>query len=210
MFRVYAVIMVLIVPVCFSCSDKKKSDRDDRDDRASSGGSSNKSSVYSRRHRGVGSADDSNLLTLINPKARRRGKTSEATQNLRMIFQGAVLYYEGSHQDPRFRQFPDSSEAPDGWAMSTCEAGNSKSFVPRGDTWSGDTWRALNFHIPEPFRYRYTFESEGLGADAQFTVRANGDLNCDGRLSTFERIGTVNDDFQVEGIGAIYSDKELE
>ena len=54
------------------------------------------------------------------------------------------------------------------------------------------------------------FESEGEGTEARFTVRANGDLNCDGRLSTFEMIGEINEKGEVVGGANLYSDKELE
>ena len=145
----------------------------------------------------------------------RRSKTSEATMNLRKIFDGSIAYYQ-KDQSARGqaqlvnKQFPDTAEAPEGWAGSTCEGGNSQKFVPDGDTWTADTWQRLDFAVSDPFLYLYTYESEGFDTEAQFTARANGDLNCDGRLSTFERIGTVNDENEVEGAAAIYSDKELE
>ena len=82
--------------------------------------------------------------------------------------------------------------------------------MPNADTWSEDTWQALDFAIRDPFHYKYIYLSEGEGTDAQFTIRAIGDLDRDGVFSTFERIGTVNDENEVEGAAAIYSDKELE
>ena len=41
-------------------------------------------------------------------------------------------------------------------------------------------------------------------------ARALGDLNCNQTFSTFERVGTVNDNLNVVGGGGIFSYQELE
>ena len=70
--------------------------------------------------------------------------------------------------------------------------------------------QALDFAVSDPFYSKYIYASEGFDTEAQFTIRAIGDLDCDGVFSTFERIGTVNDENEVEGAALLYSDKELE
>ncbi|MCA9557124.1 MAG: hypothetical protein H6704_30175 [Myxococcales bacterium] len=44
-----------------------------------------------------------------------------------------------------------------------------------------------------PDRFVYAFVADGHGVGARFTARAHGDLDCDGTLSTFERVGWFDD-----------------
>ena len=62
--------------------------------------------------------------------------------------------------------------------------------------------------MEDPFLYAYQIETSGDGANAQFTVRAVGDLDCDGDHSTFERIGSIVDG-EVK-LSPSLSNKELE
>jgi|GEM_PF-2454205 len=146
----------------------------------------------------------------------RRAKTSEATMNLRRAFTASVSYYHEQRADRTGailpQQFPKSVETPphDVWHASVCANGESKKFVPDENTWKHSTWQALNFSVDDPFFYKYTYESEGTGTGARFTIRATGDLNCDGVYSTFERIGFIDDEGNVGGGAGLYWDKELE
>ena len=76
--------------------------------------------------------------------------------------------------------------------------------------WGAAGWQALNFGVRDPFYYQYQFISSGTGTNAKFTARAIGDLNCDGRLSTFERIGRVDDENNVTGGAGLFKKDELE
>jgi type IV pilus assembly protein PilA len=148
----------------------------------------------------------------------RRSKTSEATMNIRKLFDSSVSYYNEEQAERTGtilpRQFPQTEVAPvagDNWG--TCEGLDSSKFQPDADTWDADTWQALNFAVEDPFYYQYTYASNGpgtTGADSAFTARANGDLNCDQILSTFERVGTVDSQNNITGGAGLYSDKELE
>ena len=71
---------------------------------------------------------------------------------------------------------------------SCCEQGGE--CTPNADTWSAAGWRELEFTIDGKYRYTYQYEPDqnGLGA----TVRAIGDLDCDGDESLYELKLTVN------------------
>jgi type IV pilus assembly protein PilA len=145
----------------------------------------------------------------------RRSKTSEATMNIRKLFDSSVSYYTAEYSERTGeklpRQFPDTVAAtPGDWAAQTCNGGSSEKYSPDPQTWSPPTWQALNFAVDDPFYYQYEYLSDGTGADSQFTARANGNLNCDGVLSTFERIGSVDAENNVTGGAGLFQAKELE
>ena len=50
----------------------------------------------------------------------------------------------------------------------------------------------------DPFRYKYTFESQGAGPGA-VSPSGHRRSGCDGVYSTFERMGTLNADGEVRG-----------
>ena len=145
----------------------------------------------------------------------RRSKTSEATMNLRKLFDSSVSYYGGEHTnqegDILARQFPDTAgplpAAPD---VSMCSDGASVRFRPAADTWDGPTWEGLNFSVDDPFLFAYTYTSAGTGSASSFTATAQGDLDCNGDLSRFERVGTIDADNNVSGGAGIFSENELE
>lgn len=62
-----------------------------------------------------------------------------------------------------------------------------------GDQENG--WMCLGFSMTDPQYYMYNYQAETVtGAGASFTARAQGDLDGDGALSTFEMTGTVADE----------------
>lgn len=144
-------------------------------------------------------------------KYQRRSKTSEAVINVRRMFDAAVTFYHAERADrggkrlpPRFPQTtPPSPGRP------FCEDGDD-GFAHDPEVWEHPGWRELEFAIDGPHRYQYQFISEGTGAGAMFTARALGDLNCDGVLSTFERVGTVDAEGNVTGGAGMYTANELE
>ncbi|MGC6416683.1 MAG: pilin [Bradymonadia bacterium] len=146
----------------------------------------------------------------------QRSKTSEATMNIRKLFDSSVSYYNEEQADRTGkilpRQFPLEAESPaDGvWRGGVCKDGDSQKFAPDLKTWDAPTWQALNFAVEDPFYFKYTYASTEVGAGAHFTARANGDLNCDGTLSTFERIGTVDEQNNISGGAGLFTNQELE
>jgi hypothetical protein len=128
----------------------------------------------------------------------RRSKTAEATTNLRRMYDGAVAYHA------EHGRFPES--APLTPARPACAGGESSKIAPAPETWAAPGWQALGFSVDDPHYYQYEFASDG---DA-FTARAVGDLDCNGVLSTFERVGTVAPGGGVSGGAGLFTQNELE
>ena len=125
----------------------------------------------------------------------RRSKTSEATINLRRIYDGAVTSYQSEQVDRSGQglapKFPDTIEATP--AENACCQANDRGQCPsNSEAFVRPTWQQLQFSIDDPHYYWYSFVSDGEGAGAAFTARASGNLNCDATFSTFERIGFVD------------------
>lgn len=106
-------------------------------------------------------------------------KTTEALDGLRDISNSAVTRSETHSQ---LESFPPSVEL-------------TPQEVPRGirvkdapGTWDHLTWHALGFRIEHEHAYAFRFDSsfDRVTQVARFSVRAHGDLDGDGNLSTFE------------------------
>ncbi len=144
---------------------------------------------------------------------RKRARVSEAAQNIRMLYDASVSYFntEAARRDGTAlpRQFPVSATlTPGNPTKLMCKNGKPVKYVPTAKTWSQDTWHTFNFSIDEPFYYAYEYVSKGTEAGSAFTVRAIGDLDCDGILSTFERVGTADSSRRVTG--AVFTNNEME
>lgn len=127
--------------------------------------------------------------------AEREAITDEAKLNLRKLFDSSAQYYSyefALRDGTRLpRQFPQSvSVTPE--TAPPCVNGRPIPYAANPATWTAPTWRALYFAIEGPQYYRYEYTSTGTGPDAAFTARAIGDLNCDGKLSVIEHIGSVD------------------
>lgn len=128
-------------------------------------------------------------------KSIRQSKTSEATVNLRRIYDGAVTSYQSEQVDRagtgRAPHFPATVEPTPG-ENACCGASDRGQCPADSGAFVKPTWQQLQFSVDDPHYYWYTFISEGQGAGAAFTARSNGNLNCDDSFSTFERIGFVD------------------
>lgn len=132
----------------------------------------------------------------------RRAKTTEAVVNIRKLFDSAVAYYDRDHVDrngePIPKQFPGMGAALTGPApgINYCCGQKGDKCDPRDQDsiamWKRPKWQALNFAVTDPHYYWYDFVPFGTGADAAFTARASGNLNCNASFSTFERAGAFN------------------
>jgi len=137
-----------------------------------------------------------------------RVKTREATMSLRRLYDVSAAYYAADFSDAQGNavapHFPPSAprtplEVPCGEAVSTS-----------AQVWAASpTWTALQFSITDPHRYSYQYDSIPSGPNAQFTISAFGDLDCDGQYSTFVRFGEVVDG-EVHGSAGFYEANELE
>ena len=90
-------------------------------------------------------------------------------------------YYTTSAPVASMRRFPES-----GWGANTGSSCARRASGLPGDT-SEEQHPVLSAARPGPFVFE--FVSTGTGSDAQFTVRAHGDLDCDGIRSTWEHVG---------------------
>jgi type IV pilus assembly protein PilA len=147
----------------------------------------------------------------------RRSKTSEATMNVRKIFDSSVSYYDEEHSNRDgtilARQFPEQIGQTPAAPGTACNAGTSQKIKPAAAPWSAGTWQALNFAVDDPHYYVYSYDSTGSGApgkNSKFTARANGDLDCNGVFSTFERVGTIDANNNVNGGAGLFAQSELE
>ena len=133
----------------------------------------------------------------------RRARASEATMNLRRMFDSSVAYFDDYRADADGNivptQFPDTATPSPPLTLV-----GDKPMEPDTTHWSGQTWQALNFTIGDPHYYAYQYDSVGTQNSAQFTASAFGDLDGDGVYSTFARVGHVSDDAEVIGSDALY------
>lgn len=114
----------------------------------------------------------------------------EALVNIRTIFSSASVYFDQTTQSGPIEaaQFPASTPL----TPTPIPCGTRARTAP--EVWSSQpSWAALGFSVNAPHRYSYQIQSEGVGATAQFTISAFGDLDCDGVYSTFVRYVGVLD-----------------
>lgn len=135
----------------------------------------------------------------------RHGKTLEAVGAVRAIAQAAITYYDESDATQpaggsqaavhAMRHFPASSH---GSVPKNPEDVSGKKYQSTRADWSPSPWRELNFSIPQPQFYRYSFESSGTGRTSAATAVAEGDLDASGVRSTYRQRVIVNDKFEAE------------
>ena len=142
----------------------------------------------------------------------KRSRTAEAAGHLSKIFSGATTYFNTEHADntgnTMDNQFPGGIAPDDADTECGCQptgkcAGNSTAF---GDP----IWVALSFSVPSFHDYRPAYEGSGVGSASIFTATAHGDLDCDGVLSTFQRLGSVGPTGDVAGGSTAFVDNEIE
>ncbi|MBM4371256.1 MAG: hypothetical protein FJ098_06355 [Deltaproteobacteria bacterium] len=130
-------------------------------------------------------------------KALLKEKTREAVDMLDRICKGAAAYYTTPHVNMGDGmklpcQFPASvgpTPGSRGCADKAVDKDGDAFCDPDPDVWAVPGWSALMFEMNDPHRFVYSFASKGTGADAEFVATANGDLDGDGVLSTFQRFG---------------------
>jgi len=133
----------------------------------------------------------------------RRSKTLEAVMAIRRMYDGAVAYYVGEHADKTggalHQKFPDSAP-PTPSAGVPC----ANPVITPSVEWGNASWQALDFAVTDPQRYQYEFQDNGQeGAQAQATMFARGDLNCNTVLSEFSRSMTGMVDGVMGGTGLV-------
>jgi hypothetical protein len=125
----------------------------------------------------------------------RTSKTQEAAQELERMFAAVAAYYEvpqPTPTGPRLRCLPESAgPTPERPSIDPIAVSFQAPEVP-----GSATWRAIGYEPSGPVRFRYSLRVARvgcgpLGAEARdkpvVVLRAEGDLDGDGVLSTFER-----------------------
>jgi hypothetical protein len=103
----------------------------------------------------------------------KMSKSSEARSELMMLRSRAEMFHaENGHYPPSTEFTPP---------LGTCCAGPNNRCQPDPAMWDNETWRALDFRMDTTHDYSYRFESSGN----EFTITAQGDLDCDGAYSTW-------------------------
>jgi hypothetical protein len=132
----------------------------------------------------------------LNPEEQTRGhESAEARQFVKKMYDGARAYYMDPGMagglTPLAAQFLTATSAMTPPAGSCCK-GNDGKCQPSAALWSDPVWVALQFSVDDPHYYSYQYEtSDPLKS---FVVRATGDIDCDGKYSTFELRGEINAD----------------
>jgi hypothetical protein len=151
-------------------------------------------------------------------------KTMEAIDQLDQIYKGAAIYFTTPQYDSSGNrlpcQFPRSvfqtpiegtccgkRGGPDSDGDGRCDN--------NGADWDSPTWKALSFKIDGQHYFTYSFDSDGVGPYAAFSANAYADLDCDGILSTFQRLGfgdpqSSRTECALQGSAAFYVRHELE
>ncbi len=148
-------------------------------------------------------------------KYQAKAKTTEATQNVSKIADGARAYYLAEQTTRAGVLLPKQFPTPFGPtpAKPGCDGTSPNKYNPSDYSNAADfgspSWQALQFSVSKPFLYAYQFDANGTGSTARFTARALGDLDCDGLLSTYEQPGSVDTNNQVVML-QIYQEQPLE
>ena len=134
-------------------------------------------------------------------KYQHRAKTAEVRVNIDRISQAAIVYYLESSSiqkgEPTAQHFPSSAPLmPAHIKEAFCASGTHKMYKSSPEERSHPVWETLSFQ-PHGQLFAYEFISSGSKRDARFTVRAVGDLDCDGVYSTFEQVGIIDSEGMV-------------
>lgn len=112
----------------------------------------------------------------------QRSKSTEAKLQLHGISEAATVTFMEKATYPVGKVGPTPATA--------CCQQPGKQCAPVAADWANPVWQALELQIDEPFRFQYSYESDGK----TFTATAVGDLACDGKLTTHTATGTVTAD----------------
>jgi type IV pilus assembly protein PilA len=150
----------------------------------------------------------------------KKSKTTEASQFVKKIYEGARVYYMDNNT-PRgtiqanASQFPDPATAGLTADANCCAmtGGTAEKCVPDAAQWNTAAWTALKFSVDDPHYYAYDYISpQQIGSGANFTALAQGNLDCDAAYSTFTMYGEINSAYSdgPAGSAALSRQNELE
>ncbi|MFO0649221.1 MAG: prepilin-type N-terminal cleavage/methylation domain-containing protein [Polyangiales bacterium] len=110
----------------------------------------------------------------------KRSKTSEATGNITKVYQGQLTYYQAALERGT-ATYVNASVMP-------TAAPTAAKYTANVSQWAADAnWTAIGFSLDAAHYYQYN----SPGGTSAFTARAQGDLDGDAILATFERTGSI-------------------
>jgi hypothetical protein len=122
----------------------------------------------------------------------RHAKTIEGASSVAALAVAAAEYYNASESAQPAGAAPSSVHAMRHFPPSAREPVPADPTSVRGHRyqsnladWSASPWRDLRFSIAQPQCYRYFFQADGAGATAKAVVTAEGDLDGDGKRSSY-------------------------
>ncbi len=139
----------------------------------------------------------------------KRSKTTEATMNVRKLYDSSVTYFAGEHTSPTGAIIAAQFSATTATLPTLAAIGDVK-ITTLPSSWDADTtWNSLQFSVSDPSYFAYQYDSAGVTNASKFTATAFGNLDGDAVFSTFTRVGSVVD-MEVKGGAGLYIDKEIE
>ncbi|MCC6749221.1 MAG: hypothetical protein IT371_16280 [Deltaproteobacteria bacterium] len=120
----------------------------------------------------------------------RRAKAVEAKESLASLQRATAAHYAAGRKKGARYAFPTST----GWAPEKpcCGAGDQKKCPGGKEAFAHQSFRALDFALTEPHYYQYRITSTGRGKRAAITLEARGDLNCNGKPSSYKVQGKLD------------------
>ena len=111
----------------------------------------------------------------------KKSRTSESRQFVKKMYDGARAYYmDQSYQSGSLQVLPKQFPGPSTGLVPPDPTACCEKCAPDASQWMDDVWTALQFSVDDPHYYSYQYI---VSDDRQsFTVRALGDLDCDGLL----------------------------
>jgi hypothetical protein len=112
-----------------------------------------------------------------------KSKVAEANLNLRQLATTLQVYMEIEQVQPdgtfAIGKVPTTAAAPTP-PLGTCCASEGKKCAPDPAVWAVEPWQTLKFQLDTPhyFSYEYVPAADGRS----FTLKAHGDLDCDGEF----------------------------
>ncbi len=134
----------------------------------------------------------------------RASKISEAPINLRAVSNGAVAWFNDTHNSvkgerlkPHFPNNQSPHSVPSSLSSSTvpstplCNNGNPM-YPVNTSRWEKQPWQSLKFGIRKAHYFQYTFSTKNTGKDAYFSALAQADVSCNNEIRTFVQCATIN------------------
>ena len=152
-----------------------------------------------------------------------RAKTSEATQGLKAMHDGAISYFGAAHATIGTDAILFAKCVPGsvGWTPDAFPAAGQKH--PAEDYIESfaadDNWEALNFAMNDDFYYSYSFNNalSGCGSDGcscepggSVVLNASADLDDDASSSMFQRYMEIQSSGVLVATGGYYKTNPLE